>query len=86
MLDDPLGYNSILVIILGDPILTILALLSTTKYLGVWLDKHLNFTIYCKKILIKGAGSLEALYIILGSTWGSSLIAIRKVYQAVIIL
>ncbi|KAJ5804658.1 uncharacterized protein N7518_000961 [Penicillium psychrosexuale] len=36
-------------------------------------------------MLVKGASSLEALRGISGSTWGLSLIAMRKVYQAVII-
>jgi ribonuclease HI len=72
------------VVIPGD-IPTVLAPKETAKYLGVWLDKHLNFTTHRKKMLAKGASSLEALRGISGSTWGSSLIAMRKVYQAVII-
>ncbi|KAJ5186134.1 hypothetical protein N7491_005997 [Penicillium cf. griseofulvum] len=64
---------------------TVLVPSDTAKYLGIWLDKHLNFTTHRKKMLAKGAGSLEALRGISGSTWGSSLIAMRKVYQAVII-
>ncbi|OQD91721.1 hypothetical protein PENSOL_c049G05847, partial [Penicillium solitum] len=82
--DDPAGHDGMPVIIPGDtPIILIPT--ETAKYLGVWLDKHLNFTTHRKKMLAKGAGSLEALRGISGSTWGSSLIAIRKVYQAVII-
>jgi ribonuclease HI len=73
------------VIIPGDPTPTNLAPSDTAKYLGIWLDKHLNFTTHRKKMLAKGASSLEALRGISGSTWGSSLIAMRKVYQAVII-
>ncbi|CRL30042.1 Endonuclease/exonuclease/phosphatase [Penicillium camemberti] len=83
--DDPSGHDGMPVIIPGDPIPTILKPTDTAKYLGVWLDKHLNFTIHRKKMLAKGASSLEALRGISGSTWGSSLIAMRKVYQAVII-
>ena len=83
--DDPSGHDDMPVIIPGDPIPTILAPSNTAKYLGVWLDKHLNFKTHRKKMLAKGAGSLEALRGISGSTWGSSLIAMRKVYQAVII-
>jgi hypothetical protein len=55
------------------------------KYLGVWLDKQLSFTLHRKKLLAKAAGSLEALRGILGSTWGASLMAMRKIYQAVVI-
>jgi ribonuclease HI len=83
--DDPAGHDGMPVIIPGDPTPTILPPSDTAKYLGVWLDKRLSFTIHRKKILAKGAGSLEALRGISGSTWGSSLIAMRKVYQAVII-
>jgi hypothetical protein len=83
--DDPSGHSGMPVTIPGDSIPTILKPTDTAKYLGVWLDKHLNFTIHRKKMLAKGASSLEALRGISGSTWGSSLIAMRKVYQAVII-
>ncbi|OQD79091.1 hypothetical protein PENSOL_c338G04348, partial [Penicillium solitum] len=83
--DDPSGHDGMPVIIPGDTMPTILAPSNTAKYLGVWLDKHLNFTTHRKKMLAKGASSLEALRGISGSTWGSSLIAMRKVYQAVII-
>ncbi|OQE07892.1 hypothetical protein PENFLA_c153G01015 [Penicillium flavigenum] len=83
--DDPAGHDGIPVTIPGDPMPTVLAPSDTAKYLGIWLDKHLNFTTHRKKMLAKGAGSLEALRGISGSTWGSSLIAMRKVYQAVII-
>jgi ribonuclease HI len=83
--DDPAGHDSMPVTIPGDPLPTVLAPSDTAKYLGIWLDKHLNFTTHRKRMLAKGAGSLEALRGISGSTWGSSLIAMRKVYQAVII-
>ncbi|KAJ5159350.1 uncharacterized protein N7500_009001 [Penicillium coprophilum] len=82
--DDPLGHDGMPVVIPGD-IPAVLAPKEVARYLGVWLDKHLNFTTHRKKMLAKGAGSLEALRGISGSTWGSSLIAMRKVYQAVII-
>ncbi|OQD86884.1 hypothetical protein PENSOL_c083G11087 [Penicillium solitum] len=85
VLDDPSGHDGMPVIIPGDTIPTILAPSNTAKYLGVWLNKHLNFTIHRKKMLAKGASSLEVLRGISGSTWGLSLIAMRKVYQAVII-
>ncbi|KAJ9480553.1 hypothetical protein VN97_g13002, partial [Penicillium thymicola] len=83
--DDPLGHDDMPVTVPGDPRPITLKPTDTAKYLGVWLDKHLNFTIHRKKMLAKGAGSLEALRGISGSTWGSSLNAMRKVYQAVII-
>jgi hypothetical protein len=55
------------------------------RYLGVWLEKDLSFTVHRQKLLAKAAGSLEALRGIAGSTWGASLMAMRKIYQAVII-
>ncbi|KAJ5963981.1 uncharacterized protein N7479_003857 [Penicillium vulpinum] len=82
--DDPSGHDGMPVTIPGETP-AILTPTDTAKYLGVWLDKHPNFTIHRKKMVAKGAGSLEALRGISGSTWGSSLIAMRKVYQAVII-
>jgi hypothetical protein len=57
----------------------------SAKYLGVWLDKHLDFKTHRQKLLAKGNGSLEALRAMTGSTWGTSLVAMRKVYQAVVV-
>jgi hypothetical protein len=57
----------------------------SAKYLGVWLDKRLEFDIHRKKLLAKANGSLEALRAITGSVWGASLMAMRKVYQAVVV-
>ncbi|KAG0152659.1 hypothetical protein PDIDSM_2464 [Penicillium digitatum] len=82
--DDPSGHDGMPVTIPGEPTTT-LAPTSTAKYLGVWLDKYLDFSTHRRKILAKGASSLEALRGISGSTWGSSLVAMRRVYQAVII-
>jgi exonuclease III len=83
--DDPSGHDGMPVAIPGQQQSTILKPSENAKYLGVWLDKHLNFTTHRKKMLAKGAGSLEALRGISGSTWGSSLTAMRTVYQGVII-
>ncbi|OQE11193.1 hypothetical protein PENFLA_c078G02808 [Penicillium flavigenum] len=66
--DDPASHDGMPVIIPGDPTPTILAPTGTAKYLGIWLDKHLNFTTHRKKMLAKGASSLEALRAISGST------------------
>ena len=57
----------------------------TAKYLGVWLDKHLDFNTHRQKLLAKANGSLEALRAMTGSVWGASLAAMRKVYQAVVV-
>jgi len=80
--DDPSGHEGMPVTVPGHPPIQPS---ETAKYLGVWLDKRLDFSTHRKKMLAKGASSLEALRGISGSTWGSSLIAMRKVYQAVII-
>jgi hypothetical protein len=82
--DDPCGHNGMPVTMPGHPPIPIPPT-DTAKYLGVWLDKNLNFTTHRKKMLAKGAQSLEALRGISGSTWGTSLTAMRKVYQAVIV-
>ncbi|KAJ5636973.1 hypothetical protein N7490_006852 [Penicillium lividum] len=55
------------------------------KYLGIWLDKQLNFNTHCEKLTGKANGSLEALRALTGSTWGATLTAMRTVYQAVVI-
>jgi hypothetical protein len=78
--DDPSGHDGMPIKIPGEPPI-ILEPSDTAKYLGFWLDKYLIFTTHRKKMLAKGAGSLEALR----STRGSSLIAMRKVYQAAIV-
>ncbi|OKP10281.1 hypothetical protein PENSUB_4301 [Penicillium subrubescens] len=57
----------------------------SAKYLGVWLDKHLDFNTHRQKLLAKANGSLEALQAMTGSVWGASLAAMRKVYQAVVV-
>ena len=64
---------------------TIIQPSETAKYLGVWLDKHLDFNTYRQKLLAKANGSLEALRAMTGSVWGASLAAMRKVYQAVVV-
>lgn len=52
------------------------------KYLGIWLDKPLSFQKHRDYAIAKTNGSLEALRGITGSTWGVSLLSMRKVYQA----
>ncbi|GMF81920.1 unnamed protein product [Aspergillus oryzae] len=57
----------------------------TAKYLGVWLDKTLSFSIHRTKALAKAHGTLAALKGIAGSTWGAPLRAMRRIYQAVVV-
>jgi hypothetical protein len=73
--DDPCGHDQMLVAVPGGE--TLIQLSEQAKYLGIWLDKQLNFNIHRKKLLAKAAGSLEALRGISGSTWGASLMSIR---------
>ncbi|KAJ5128188.1 hypothetical protein N7448_008967 [Penicillium atrosanguineum] len=54
-------------------------------YLGVWLDKYLNFSTHRDKVIAKANSSLEAFRGITGSTWGTSLSAMRQIYRAVVI-
>jgi hypothetical protein len=71
----PVRYNDIVTIQPSE----------TAKYLGIWLDRHLRFDTHRKKLLAKANGSLEALRAMTGSVWGASLMAMRKVYQAVVV-
>jgi hypothetical protein len=58
---------------------------SAERYLGFWLDERLNFEVHRKKLLDKGRASLQALKSLSGSTWGASLLSMRRLYQAIII-
>ncbi|KAI9035266.1 uncharacterized protein KD926_004235 [Aspergillus affinis] len=55
------------------------------KYLGIWLDRTLSFDTYRVKTLAKANGTLEALRSISGSTWGTSLLSMRRIYLAVVV-
>ncbi|KAJ5636974.1 hypothetical protein N7490_006853 [Penicillium lividum] len=57
----------------------------SAKYLGIWLDKRLQFNTHRAKLSAKANGSLEALRGMTGSTWGAPLTAMRMVYQAVVV-
>ena len=80
--DDPCGHDQMPVAVPNGPLIQPS---EHAKYLGVWLDKQLNFSTHRKKLLAKAAGSLEALRGISGSTWGASLLSMRRLYQAVIV-
>ncbi|KAI9036090.1 uncharacterized protein KD926_002467 [Aspergillus affinis] len=55
------------------------------KYLGIWLDRTLSFDTHRAKALAKANGTLEALRSISGSTWGTSLLSMRRIYLAVVV-
>jgi hypothetical protein len=55
------------------------------RYLGIWLDPALSFTEHRKKATIKAGTSLQAIRGLAGSTWGVSLTAMRRLYQAIIV-
>lgn len=57
----------------------------SARYLGFWLDEDLSFSTHRKKLMQKGATSLQAIRSLGASTWGSSTLAMRRIYQAVII-
>ncbi len=55
-------------------------------HLGYWLDPDLELTSHHRKEAATKANiSLQALKSLAGSTWGASLYAMRRIYQAVII-
>ncbi|GES66033.1 hypothetical protein ATETN484_0014000100 [Aspergillus terreus] len=58
---------------------------SAARYLGVWLDSKLDFSVHCTKMLHRAEACLEALRGIAGSTWGTSLEGLRRVYQAIVV-
>lgn len=64
---------------------TVPATKTAERYLGYWLDPDLDFDIHREKAVAKASISLRALRSLAGSTWGASLPAMRKIYQAVII-
>jgi hypothetical protein len=55
------------------------------RYLGYWLDPELEFDYHRDKALEKADISLQALWSLAGSTWGASLPAMRRIYQAVVV-
>ena len=57
----------------------------SAKYLGIWLDKTLSFKTHRAKVLAKANATLEALKGISGSTWGANLLAMRRIYLAVVV-
>ncbi|OQE71313.1 hypothetical protein PENNAL_c0107G01286, partial [Penicillium nalgiovense] len=64
---------------------TVAATRTAERYLGYWLDPDLEFDHHRKKAATKANISLQALKSLAGSTWGASLYAMRRIYQAVII-
>ncbi|KAI9035704.1 uncharacterized protein KD926_002985 [Aspergillus affinis] len=55
------------------------------KYLGIWLDRTLLFDTHRAKALAKANRTLEAFRSISGSTWGTSLLSMRRIYLAVVV-
>ncbi|KAJ5766658.1 reverse transcriptase [Penicillium nucicola] len=64
---------------------TVPATKTAERYLGYWLDPGLEFHHHREKAVAKASVSLRALRSLAGSTWGASLYAMRRIYQAVII-
>jgi hypothetical protein len=59
--------------------------IKTAQYLGLYLDKALTFEDHRQNVIAKASGSLEALRSISGSTCGTSLKAMRMIYQGVVV-
>ncbi|KAJ5110838.1 zinc knuckle domain protein [Penicillium argentinense] len=64
---------------------TVPATRTAERYLGYWLDPNLEFQHHREKAISKASVSLQALQSLAGSTWGASLSAMRRIYQAVVI-
>lgn len=64
---------------------TVEATTTAEKYLGFWLDPRLEFHHHHQRAITKASASIEALRGLAGSTWGASLTAMRRIYQAVVI-
>ena len=56
-----------------------------SKYLGVTLDRALNWKQHVQNLTIKVSKSIGALTSLAGSTWGASVTELRRIYQAVVI-
>jgi hypothetical protein len=54
-------------------------------YLGFWLDPELPFTSLRAKAVAKAGTSLIILRGLAGSTWGVTIMAMRRIYQIVVI-
>jgi hypothetical protein len=55
------------------------------RYLGFWLDPELSFALHRAKAVIKAGTSLAALRGLAGSTWGVSIMVMRRIYKTVVI-
>lgn len=64
---------------------TVAATRTAERYLGYWLDPELEFDHHREKATAKADVSLQALRSLAGSTWGASISAIRRIYQAVVV-
>jgi ribonuclease HI len=64
---------------------TVIATRTAERYLGYWLDPGLEFHHHREKAVAKAGVSLQALRSLAGSTWGASLSAMRRIYQAIVI-
>jgi ribonuclease HI len=74
--DTPLHLESAGVVVEAKPIL---------KYLGVWLDKHLTGQEQVRAARKKAAKLTAALSSIAGSTWGTDILQLRRMYTAVLL-
>jgi hypothetical protein len=73
---DPVRYPSTTMMI--QPV-------KSAQYLGIYLNKQLTFENHHQNVIAKASGSLKALQNISGSTWGTSLKAMRMIYQGVVV-
>src|SRR4051794_5579622 len=55
------------------------------KYLGIHLDTKLQWNHHCEEMMKKTTRTLSGLSALASSTWGTSLINLRRAYKAVVV-
>ena len=64
---------------------TIIPPSKSSKYLGITLNTTLNWKQHIQNLKIKISQSIGALANLAGSTWGTGVAELRKIYQAVVV-
>ena len=58
---------------------------AAVKYLGLWIDSKLNWTVQCSQLHTRTVKSVGALARLAGTQWGGSYRSLRKIYTAIAI-
>ena len=59
--------------------------MEAVKYLGLWIDRKLQWNYHIKATRAKATISIGGLIRIAGSTWGCNYTSMRQLYQAVVV-